>query len=72
MHMSHIQKTAPGPPRQIAEETPTMLPVPTRDAVETIMAWNEETLPSSWGFSAMSRQDSLNCRICTKRVRAVK
>ena len=36
MHISHIQKHAPGPPRQIAVETPTMLPVPTREAVETI------------------------------------
>ena len=32
----HIQKTEPKPPRQIAVETPTMLPVPTLDAVEII------------------------------------
>ena len=37
-HISHIQKHAPGPPMQIAVETPTILPVPTRDAVETISA----------------------------------
>ena len=36
MHMTHIQKQAPGPPRQIAVETPIIFPVPTRDAVETI------------------------------------
>jgi aspartyl/asparaginyl-tRNA synthetase len=34
----HIQKTEPKPPMQSAVETPMMLPVPTRDAVETISA----------------------------------
>ena len=42
--MTHIQKTAPGPPTAMAVATPAMLPVPTREAVETIRAWNEETL----------------------------
>ena len=34
---THIQNTAPGPPRMIAPVTPAMLPVPTVDAsaVET-------------------------------------
>ena len=35
---SHIQNTAPTPPRQMAMETPAMLPVPTREAVEIISA----------------------------------
>ena len=33
--MTHIQNTAPGPPVRIAPDAPTMLPVPTRDAVDT-------------------------------------
>ena len=32
------EKPAPGPPKQIAVETPMMLPVPTREAVDTISA----------------------------------
>ena len=36
--ITHIQKTEPGPPRQIAVETPRIFPVPTRDAVETMSA----------------------------------
>ena len=31
---THIQNTAPKPPRQMAVDTPTILPVPTRDAVD--------------------------------------
>ncbi len=38
MDMSHIQNTAPGPPVAMAVATPAMLPVPTREAVETISA----------------------------------
>ena len=40
--MSHIQKMAPGPPVATAVAMPAMLPVPTRDAVDTIIAWNDE------------------------------
>ena len=43
MHISHIQKQAPGPPRQIAVDTPMMFPVPTREAVETSIACKEDT-----------------------------
>jgi len=32
---THIQKMAPGPPRVSAMATPTMLPLPTRDARPT-------------------------------------
>jgi len=30
---THIQKTAPGPPATMAVATPTMLPVPTQEAI---------------------------------------
>ena len=43
MAVSHIQNTAPGPPRQMAVEIPAMFPVPTREAVDTISAWKEES-----------------------------
>ena len=36
--MTHIQNTAPGPPVAMAVATPAMLPVPTREAVETAQA----------------------------------
>ena len=53
--MSHIQKTAPGPPVAMAVATPAMLPVPTRLAVDTMRAWNAETLfsPEVCFFSVM-------------------
>ena len=40
--VAHIQNTAPGPPMKIAVATPTILPVPTRPANETAIAWKEE------------------------------
>ena len=43
IHISHIQKHAPGPPRHIAVETPMMFPVPTREAVDTSIACREDT-----------------------------
>ena len=51
--MTHIQKTAPGPPVATAVATPAMLPVPTRLAVDTISAWNDEMAcpPSTCFFS---------------------
>ena len=58
--MTHIQKTAPAPPVATAVATPAMLPTPTREAVETIRARNEETSPSSWGGSVTTRIASLN------------
>ena len=36
--MTHIQKTAPGPPIAMALATPARFPVPTRDAIETAKA----------------------------------
>ena len=63
---------APGPPRQIAVDTPMMLPVPTRDAVEIMSAPNEEMLPSLSGFSMMTLHASLNRRIWMNLHRNVK
>ena len=55
----------------MAVATPTMLPVPTRDAVDTISAWKEDTLLSSLGFSVTTRMDSPNIRSWTNLVRKV-
>ena len=51
--MSHIQKMAPGPPVATAVAMPAMLPVPTREAVDTMRAWNDEMdfSPSTCFFS---------------------
>ena len=59
--MSCIQNTAPGPPKQIAVDTPIMLPVPTRDAVDTINAWNDDIPVLSEGFSSIILIDSRKC-----------
>ena len=68
----HIQKIAPNPPRQIAVDTPMMFPVPTREAVDTINAPNEDTDFLSFGFSLTTLIDSPNRRTCKKPVRTVK
>ena len=44
----HIQNTAPGPPRQMAADTPAMLPVPMVAASAVQSAWNCDTLPFSF------------------------
>ena len=36
--ITHIQNTAPGPPRAIAVATPARLPVPTREAMDMAKA----------------------------------
>lgn len=56
----------------MAVDTPTMLPVPTRDAVDTMSAPNEEMLPFSFGFSATTWMDSPNRRNWIRPVRIVK
>ena len=58
----------------MAVATPAMLPVPTRDAVDTIMAWNDETdfWPAVCFFSVMAANMSLRCVNCTPFVRTVK
>ena len=73
--MTHIQKTAPGPPTTIAVATPARLPVPTRLASDTAKAWNEETWRSPPGAlpdgSPSTRTISRSMRNCTPRVRRV-
>ncbi|SVJ77949.1 Uncharacterised protein [Klebsiella pneumoniae] len=71
--VTHIQNTAPGPPRVTAMPTPAMLPAPTRPARLSIRAWKELSWP------AWPRSDSLNTpnmwpkwRNWTKRERIVK
>ena len=70
--VTHIQNTAPVPPRQMAVEMPAMLPVPTREAVDTIRAWKEEMEPALSGFSPTTRMDSANIRNWMNLVRKVK
>ena len=63
----HIHIAAPKPPRQMAVATPTMLPVPTREAVDTISALNED-IPPSCGFSEITLIASPKRRSCTNLV----
>ena len=55
----HIQKSAPGPPIEMAAATPTMLPVPTVAASAVDMAANEEMSP----FSPLVRERRPNPRL---------
>lgn len=72
IHITHIQKTDPGPPRQIAVDTPIIFHVPTREAVDTSIACREDTAPSSSGGSRRIPIDSPNSLICTPLVLIVK
>ena len=56
----------------MALATPTILPVPTRLAVETISASKAETAFSSPDFSPTTRMDSPSSRSCTNLDRTVK
>ena len=70
--MAHIQNTAPGPPKKIADATPVMLPVPTRPPSAMAKPWKEDTplddaLPSNnWATMSLIR------RSCGKRMRTEK
>ena len=46
----HIQKSAPGPPEQIAVATPIMLPVPRQAASADVSAENWDIEPSELLF----------------------
>ena len=72
MAVIHIQKIAPGPPRHRAVDTPMMLPVPTREAVETISAPKDEVASRLVGFSLTTRTDSPNSRNWTRPSLTVK
>ena len=56
----------------MALATPTMLPVPTRLAVDTISAWKADTDLPSLGFSLTTRMDSGSSRSWTSLPRKVK
>ena len=71
--ITHIQKTAPAPPAEMAATTPTRLPMPTRQAVETMSACTPER-PCSvfWLLDRVTRTISGKRRKGKKRVRTVK
>ena len=56
----------------MALATPTMLPVPTRLAVDTIRAWKADTEFAPLGFSPTTRMDSGSSRSWTSFPRKVK
>ena len=56
----------------MAFATPTILPVPTRLAVDTISASNAEIALLSSAFSPTTRTDSRSKRSCTNRLRREK
>ena len=56
----------------MALATPTMFPVPTRLAVETMRAWKAEMEFFPLGFSETTRMDSGSSRSWTKPLRMVK
>ena len=53
---THIQKTAPGPPANIAPVTPAMLPVPTVPARAVVTAWNGDRL-LPWSLSLFLKSE---------------
>src|SRR5690606_34540345 len=70
--ITHIQNTAPGPPKAIAVATPAMLPMPTRPDSDIASAWNEDT-PASDDLPDSSRRTiSGTLRNCMNRVRIEK
>src|SRR5690606_22650057 len=67
--ITHIQNTAPGPPKAMAVATPAMLPMPTRPDSDIASAWNEDTPASEDLPESRSRIISGTQRNCMKRVR---
>ena len=49
--VTHIQKSAPGPPQWMAMATPAMFPMPTVAESAVVRAWKWETSPGSLGSS---------------------
>ena len=79
MAIIHIQKTAPGPPTEIATATPATFPVPTREAAEIVNALNAEIPPYSsspspdpFGRSTTDLNMEGTIRSCTNAVRKPK
>ena len=69
---SHIQKSAPGPPMQIAVATPTILPVPmvAERAVQSAPKLVTSPSPSD-SFWNIKRNALGRCKTCTKPLRRV-
>ncbi len=68
--MTHIQKSAPGPPAPMAVATPTMFPVPTVAASAVMSAWKWEMSPSPSGsrrFTSASQSACHRRRNCSPR-----
>jgi hypothetical protein len=58
--ITHIQKTAPGPPTKMALATPAKFPVPTLEDRLMANAWNEDTfLPLEEEFEGVHRLRSI-------------
>ena len=71
--VTHIQNTAPSPPKAIAVATPPMLPTPTRLARPVVNAWKGvNELPSTARPNHISRRLAGNKRSCTNPVVMVK
>ena len=72
--VTHIQNTAPGPPAEIAATTPTMLPIPTLVAVDTMSACTPEIAPPFPSVSRLTIRRSISGkhRTGSSRVRTVK
>ena len=59
--VTHIQKSAPGPPQWIARATPAMLPMPTVADSAVVSAWKWVTSPSSSGSSYLPDATAIPC-----------
>ncbi len=72
--ITHIQKTAPAPPAEMAATTPTRFPIPTRVAVDKNNVCRPEIAPfcEDSFVCAVSFTISGNMRKGRKRVRRVK
>ena len=69
--VSQHHRTAPGPPRNTAVPTPTMLPVPMVEASAVVSAWNWLTSPGESGSLVTDRRMPVNVLRWMKPVRNV-
>src|SRR5690606_1445251 len=69
---THIQNTAPGPPKAIAVATPAILPTPTRPDSDIDSAWKGLTPAAELRLPVSRRSISTRPRTCMKRVRIEK
>ena len=69
--VSQHHSTAPGPPRNTAVPTPTILPVPMVEASAVVSAWNWLTSPGESGSFVSDRRMPVNVLRWIKPVRTV-